>query len=65
MLTKILMVCVLPLIVGVLQAKAQDPLESVVMQQSAQINELKAQVEAMKTKLDTELGALQKLVGES
>ena len=65
MLTKILMVCVLTLIVGVLQAKSQDPLESVVLQQSAQINELKAQVEAMKTKLDTELGALQKLVGES
>ena len=65
MLTKILLLSLLPLVLGVLKvSKAENPLEPVVMEQSAQINQLKAEVEAMKNTLDTEIPALQKLVGE-
>ena len=64
MLTKILLLCLLPLVLSVLQVYTQNPLESVVMKQSAQLDELKAQVEVLKNRLDTEIPALQKLVGK-
>ena len=64
MLTKVLLLCLLPLVLSVLQVYTQNPLESVVMKQSAQLDELKAQVEVLKNRLDTEIPALQKLVGK-